>query len=165
MAPFLSFLHLPCLIVSGCERRSASVSPSSVQLPCPYALAQAGTGSLACTLHLHVVLPPQNNRPSNVMRLRYEETLPAVVLCVCLCLSCRRVLPAFLLPKTNFPCADLSVSQLVRPVAVVPNVPGIPGPPSPQQQPQPVQSEAKLVLIISFFYIKCYYLVESVISH
>ncbi|KAJ4933011.1 hypothetical protein JOQ06_029849 [Pogonophryne albipinna] len=32
---------------------------------------------------------------------------------------------------------------LVRPVTIVPNVPGIPGPPSPQ--PQPVQSEAKLV--------------------
>ncbi|XP_056283015.1 cyclic AMP-dependent transcription factor ATF-2 isoform X2 [Pseudoliparis swirei] len=32
---------------------------------------------------------------------------------------------------------------LVRPVTIVPNVPGIPGPPSPQ--PQPAQSEAKLL--------------------
>lgn len=60
----------------------------------------------------------------------------------------------FLLPKTNFLCADVSLYlnlQLVRPVTVVPNVPGIPGPPSPQPQSQPVQSEAKLVLIISSF--------------
>uniref|UniRef100_A0A667Z785 Cyclic AMP-dependent transcription factor ATF-2 n=1 Tax=Myripristis murdjan TaxID=586833 RepID=A0A667Z785_9TELE len=34
---------------------------------------------------------------------------------------------------------------LVRPVTVVPNVPGIPGPPSPQ----PVQSEAKLVILLA----------------
>uniref|UniRef100_A0A665WZI8 Uncharacterized protein n=1 Tax=Echeneis naucrates TaxID=173247 RepID=A0A665WZI8_ECHNA len=43
---------------------------------------------------------------------------------------------------------------LVRPVTVVPNVPGIPGPPSPQPQ---AQSEAKLVFIISIFYIKYYF--------
>lgn len=78
-----------CLIVSGCERRPKSgllthVSPSSLQLPCPYALTQAGRGSLACTLHLHVALPPQNNRPSNLMRLRYEETLRACHGCVCM---------------------------------------------------------------------------------
>lgn len=118
--------------------------------PCPYALTQAGRGSLACTLHLHVALPPQNNRLSNVMRLRYEETQRACV-CVCACVEGERRLPFYCL-KTNFLCADLSLClcrQLVRPVTVVPNVPGIPGPPSPQ--PQPVQSEAKLVLIISSF--------------
>lgn len=74
-------------------------------------------------------------------------------MCVCLC-CVGGALPAFLLPKTNFIYADLSLClcrQLVRPVTVVPNVPGIPGPPSPQPQPQPVQSEAKLVLIISSF--------------
>lgn len=79
---------------------------------------------------------------------------PAVcVWCVYVCLCCvGGALPAFLLPKTNFIYADLSLClcrQLVRPVTVVPNVPGIPGPPSPQPQPQPVQSEAKLVLIVS----------------
>lgn len=71
--------------------------------------------------------------------------------CVCACVEGERRLPFYCL-KTNFLCADLSLClcrQLVRPVTVVPNVPGIPGPPSPQ--PQPVQSEAKLVLIISSF--------------
>ncbi len=161
--PSLSFSPSPappsslCLIVGGCERRPGSglpthVSPSSLQLPRPYALTQAGRGSLACTLHLHVALPPQNNRPSNLMRLRYEENLRACRGCVCVCVVEGGAPPAFLLPKTNFLCADLSVClcrQLVRPVTVVPNVPGIPGPPSPQ--PQPAQSEAKLVLIISSF--------------
>uniref|UniRef100_A0A3B4FM51 Cyclic AMP-dependent transcription factor ATF-2 n=2 Tax=Haplochromini TaxID=319058 RepID=A0A3B4FM51_9CICH len=53
---------------------------------------------------------------------------------------------------------------LVRPVTVVPNVPGIPGPPSPQ--PQPAQSEAKLVFIISsLIYIKCCFHTEAVIPH
>lgn len=164
-----------CLIVSGCERRPKSgllthVSPSSLQLPCPYALTQAGRGSLACTLHLHVALPPQNNRPSNLMRLRYEETLRACHGCVCMCVHVYVVggaLGAFLLPKTNFLCADLCLCvccQLVRPVTVVPNVPGIPGPPSPQ--PQPAQSEAKLVFIISsLIYIKCCFHTEAVIPH
>uniref|UniRef100_A0A3Q1C0U7 Cyclic AMP-dependent transcription factor ATF-2 n=1 Tax=Amphiprion ocellaris TaxID=80972 RepID=A0A3Q1C0U7_AMPOC len=40
---------------------------------------------------------------------------------------------------------------LVRPVTVVPNVPGIPGPPSPQ--PQPAQSEAKLITNVVVGYI------------
>lgn len=89
-----------CLIVSGCERRPGSglpthVSPSSLQLPCPYALTQAGRGSLACTLHLHVALPPQNNRPSNLMRLRYEEALRACRGCGCVCVVGERHLPFY----------------------------------------------------------------------
>lgn len=90
-----------------------------------------------------------------------------MAVCVYVCWCCGGVLLAFLLPKTNFLCADLCLClccQLVRPVTVVPNVPGIPGPPSPQ--PQPAQSEAKLVFIISsFIYIKYHFYVESVISH
>lgn len=172
----------PRLIVGGYKRRPGSglltcVSPSSLQLPCPYALTQAGRDSLACTLHLHAAPPPQNNRPSGVMRHRYDETLRACCGCVCSC--CSSVWSAFfiffiffLLPKTNFLCADVSLYlnlQLVRPVTVVPNVPGIPGPPSPQPQTQPVQSEAKLVLINSSFishvmsiYIVCLFVFLSI---
>lgn len=62
----------------------------SIPLLCPTVhmlSTQAGRGSLACTLHLHVALPPQNNRPSNLMRLRYEEAWS--VWCVCVCVLTR----------------------------------------------------------------------------
>lgn len=78
------------------------------------------------------------------MRKLGEPAVAALLLCASAC--------AFLQPKTNVLCADVSLClrrQLVRPVTIVPNVPGIPGPPSPQ--PQPAQSEAKLVLTISSF--------------
>lgn len=162
--PSFSYTPTPSISLSASfEKRPNSglmthVSPSSPQLPCPYALTQAGRGSLVCTLHLHVALPAQNNRPSNLMRLRYGETLRACHDCVCL--RCRvGAMSAFLLPKTNILCADPRLYlcyQLVRPVTVVPSVPGIPGPPSPQ--PQPAQTEATLVFIVdSLIYLKYHF--------
>lgn len=65
-----------------------SLHPSPVLSPSVHMLStQAGRSSLAYMVHLHVALPPQNNRPSSLMRLRYEENSErtALSLCVCVC--------------------------------------------------------------------------------